>query len=205
MNVLKNVLPLISAAMFLLGTQAVAQGPDPAAAPTGVYKTDYKHRYITFSYLHQGYSRPLLRWGDWDATLNWNAEDPTKSSVSAVIKVASVDSGVEEFNGYLQGENFLDVAKYPEITFVSTKLTKTGENTGTMTGDLTIKGVTKPVSLDVTFNRAAFDMRGNKYKIGFSASGSIKRSEFGAGILVPAVSDEVDVSIEAEFESPKPE
>lgn len=174
----------------------------PADAPSGQYETDPQHRYITFNYVHLGYSNPFLRWKDWDATLDWNADDPTKSKVSATIDAASIDSGVEEFDGHLKGENFFNVAEHPEITFVSTGLEKTGETTGVMTGDLTIKGNTKPVTLDVTFNKAAKDDRANAYKIGFSARGTVKRSDFGVGAYAPAVSDDVNLIIEAEFQKP---
>ncbi len=182
--------------------QSGASAPEASAAVSGTYQTDPGHRYITFSYLHQGYSHPFLRWRDWDATLEWNADDPTASSVSVTIDANSIDSGVDEFDGHLKSDKFFDTANYPEITFVSTSLTKTGDNTGTLTGDLTIKGNTKPVTLDVTLNRAAFDDRGQVYKIGFSATGAVKRSDFGVDAYVPFVGDEVSLIIETEFLNP---
>jgi polyisoprenoid-binding protein YceI len=174
-------------------------------AISGEYKTDPRHRYITFSYFHQGFSRPWVRWRNWDAVLDWDAEEPEASSVSVTIDATSVDSGVDVFDEHLQGERFFDTANHPEITFESTSLTKTGDATGTMTGDLTIKGITKPVTLDVTYNNSAFSERGNEYKIGFSAKGSVNRSEFGMDYLVPVTSDEVEIVIEAEFEMPAEE
>jgi len=182
--------------------QSGASAPEASAAISGTYQADPGHRYITFSYLHQGYSRPFLRWRDWDATLEWDADDPTASSVSVTIDANSIDSGVDEFDGHLKGDKFFDTANHPEITFVSTSLTKTGDNTGTLTGDLTIKGNTKPVTLDVTLNRAAFEDRGQVYKIGFSATGAVKRSDFGVDAYVPFVGDEVSLVIETEFLNP---
>ena len=132
---------------------------DGFAAISGTYTTDPGHRYITFSYMHQGLSRPFLRWRDWEGTLEWNAEEPASSSVNVVIDTASIDTGVDVFDGHLQEERFFDAANHPEITFVSTGVEKTGDNTGVITGDLTIKGQTKPVSLNVTYNTSRFDDR----------------------------------------------
>ncbi|WP_165793748.1 YceI family protein [Hyphococcus luteus] len=174
-------------------------------APSGVYSPDDGHRYIVFSYLHQGYSRPILRWDDWTGELDWNAEAPADSSVSIAIDAESINSGVEEFDGHLKGERFFDVANYPEITFVSTEVEKTGADTGTITGELTIKGATRPVTLDVTFRKGAYDERNNIYKLGFSGATTVMRSDFGVGAFVPVVSDEVDITIETEWEMPAPE
>lgn len=171
-------------------------------APSGTYMSEERHRYITFSYSHNGYSNPWLRWRNWDATLDWNAENPSASSVSVVIDATSIDSGVDVFDGHLNGENFFDTANHPEITFVSTSVQQTGETTGTIEGELTIKGTTKPVTLYATFNNAGFDQRKNAHKLGFSGKTTVKRSDFGVDLLAPAVSDEVDIVIEAEFIMP---
>lgn len=171
-------------------------------APSGEYSPDPDHRYITFSYLHQGYSFPHVRWGDWTATLNWDSETPEKSTVAVTIDAASVDSGVERFDGHLKGEQFFDVENHPEITFVSTNIERTSGSKGVMTGDLTIKGVTKPVVLDVAFNRGAHDQRANVHKLGFSATGTVKRSDYGVDAYVPHVGDDVAVQIEVEFQKP---
>ncbi|WP_375202859.1 YceI family protein [Hyphococcus sp.] len=173
-------------------------------APSGAYEPDYKHRYITFSYFHQGYSRPWLRWDDWTGTLNWDADAPENSSVSVTIDATSINSGVDEFDGHLNGERFFDTANNPEITFASTSVEKTGANTGTITGDLTIKGVTKPATLEVVFHKGAYDERGNVYKLGFSGKTTVNRSEFGLDFAVPIVSDEVEIVIETEWVMPAP-
>jgi polyisoprenoid-binding protein YceI len=185
---------------------ANSQNADAAAgAISGEYKADQGHRYITFDYDHQGYSRPFLRWREWDATLDWNAEDPTASTVKVSIDANSIDSGVDVFDGHLRGEQFFDVENHPTITFKSTSLEKTGDDTGKMTGDLTIKGNTKPVTLDVTFNKGAFEARSNSYKLGFSAKGVVKRSDFGVDAFTPVVSDDVNLTVEVEFEMPADE
>jgi len=181
-------------------SQPADEAVDLSAAPSGLYKADQGHRYITFTYDHQGFSAPFVRWRNWDADLNWNLENPSASSVSATIEAASIDTGVDEFDGHLKGEKFFDVENHPTITFVSTSLETTGPGTGKMVGDLTIKGVTKPVILDVTFNKAAFNERAKAAKIGFSGRTTVLRSDFGVDLAVPFVSDEVKIIIESEFD-----
>ena len=149
-----------------------------------------------------GYSNPWLRWRDWDAILEWNAEDPSASSISVVIDTASIDSGVDVFDGHLKSDLFFDVENHSQITFASTGLAAIDDKTGTMTGDLTIMDVTKPVTLDVVFNNAGFSERDGIYKLGFSAKTSVNRSDFGLDYAVPYVSDKVDITIEAEFIMP---
>lgn len=178
-----------------------AKGVETGAI-AGEYKTDSEHRYITFSYVHQGYSVPFLRWRTWDATLDWNPENPEASSVDVVIDASSIDSGVDRFDGHLRGERFFDVENHPTITFTSTSLTQIDETTGTMTGDLTVKDITKPVTLDVTFNKGEFEERNKRYKLGFSARGTVKRSDFGVDTFASAASDDVDLLIETEFLKP---
>ena len=171
-------------------------------AISGAYTTDANHRYITFSYLHQGYSRPHVRWDDWTGVLQWDADSPENSSVEVVIDAASVNSGVSDFNDHLKSADFFEVEKYPQITFKSTSVERTGATTGRITGDLTIKDVTKPVTLDVTFNKAAHDERNKLYKIGFSAAAAIKRTDFDVGLYAPFVGDDVSITIETEFQMP---
>lgn len=206
----KLCLPLIGA-FAVAASAAAAQSPsdvrDDAVqggfnAPTGQYVADQTHRYITFSYSHLGFSNPYVRWRDWDATLDWNAEDPEKSSVSVTIDAASVDTGVDVFDGHMKGDTFFDVANHPEITFVSTEIKRTDDFTGTITGDLTIKGNTLPVTLETTFNKGDFVQRSNLHKLGFSAKTTVKRSDFGVDAFAPAVSDEVEIVIEVEFDKP---
>ncbi|GJL91828.1 YceI family protein [Hyphococcus sp.] len=170
-----------------------------STAKSGVYTPDERHRYITFSYFHQGYSHPWVRWRNWTGELNWDGEAPENSSVSITIDAASVDSGVDVFDGHLNGERFFDTANNPEITFVSTNVEKTGATTGKITGDLTIKGITKPVTLDAVFNKGEFNAERNSSKLGFSATVIVNRSEFGLDFLVPSVGDEVSIVIETEW------
>jgi polyisoprenoid-binding protein YceI len=199
----KRLAVAIIAAAALSAPAGAQDAPDPKAAISGLYKNDPEHAYIVFSYSHVGYSRPHIRWRTWTADLNWNADAPEKSSVSVVIDAASVDSGVDEFDEHLKAAQFFDVEKHKQITFKSTKVVRTGPTTGAITGDLTIKGVTKPVVLEATFNRAADDPFFKTHKIGFSAKTRVKRSDFGVDAYAPAVSDVVDITIETEFNKAK--
>ena len=177
---------------------------DLTAAAAGAYGLDKGHGYITFTYSHQGYSHPFLRWRNWDADLDWDPENPENSSVSVVIDAASIDTGVEAFDDHMKSADLFDVAEFPEISFASKGLDRTGPNTGVMTGDLTIKGETRPVSIDVTINKAGYDQRGERHKLGFSGRTKVLRSDFGVDLAVPFVGDEVDIIIEAEFDEKNP-
>lgn len=176
----------------------VVETVDLSGVPTGTYALEKTHAYITLSYLHQGFSRPVIRWTDWDSTLNWNAENPAESSVTASVPIANVDTGVAVFDDHLVSSDWFNAAEFPTATFQSTSLTKTSANTGTMTGDLTIMGTTKPLTLDVTFNKGGTDFRG-KIRIGFSAKGQLLRSDWGLGKYAPSTSDEVEIVIEPEY------
>lgn len=200
---IKSFLAAGALGLVCLTAPASAADADPKAAVSGEYKSDPTHAYITFSYSHLGYSNPMLRWRAWTGDLDWNAENPGKSSVNVEIDAASVDSGVDKFDAHLKSADFFDVEKHPKITFKSTSLEVTGDNTGVMTGDLTIKDVTKPVTLDVVLNKAADDAMAKGHKLGFSAKGQVKRTDFGVGKYAPMVGDEVDLVIEVEFVKPK--
>ncbi|MCB2114388.1 MAG: YceI family protein [Parvularculaceae bacterium] len=174
-----------------------------AAAPAGVYATDPGHAYIAFSYSHMKYSHPIVRWRSWSAELDWNPDAPEESSVEATIDVNSIDTGVDALDEHLRSADFFGAEAYPTIVFKSTGLELTGPNTGKMTGDLTIRETTKPITLDVRINRAADDGFAKAYKLGFSAKGKLSRTEFDVGRYAPTVGDEVDFSIESEFLMPK--
>src|SRR5690606_15131983 len=113
----------------------------------------------------------------------------------------SIATGIKQFDDHLKSADFFDVKKFPEARFVSTKVEKTGEKTGKVTGDLTLNGVTKPVTLDVTFNNKGPHPMNQKPTVGFSATGTVKRSDFGIKYALPAVTDEVQLQIEAEANS----
>lgn len=199
-------------------TQPAPSAPEPAAppvvnAPTGEYAIDPGHTTVTARVNHFGLSTYALRFNDVSGTLNFNAEDPTQSSVEATVAIASLDtpySGPRDFDAELQNSEWLDAAGFPTATFRSTSIESTGPGTARMTGDITIHGVTAPVTFEVTYNGSyaqhPFGMPVSL--IGFSGRGEIARSAFGVTKLLPAegtsqgVGDTVELIIEAEFTRP---
>ena len=171
---------------------------DLSAAQPGTYSLEKTHAYIALSYSHQGYSRPVLHFRVMDAALEL-ASDVTASTVEVSIDPASIDSGVDEFDDHLRGDKFFDVANHPEAGFSSTSIVANDDGSYTLNGDLTAKGITKPVSLAVTFNKGGTHFQLKKPQLGFSASGVISRSDWDLGYAVPIVGDEVTLTIEVEF------
>ena len=171
-----------------------------AALPGGTYRLEPTHAYITMSYSHLGFSRPILRFTSFDATAELNPEDPAASTVTVTIDPASIDSAVEAFDQHLTSPDMFDVANHPEITFVATDIAMTDGSTGTLTGDLTMKGITRPVTLDVTLNGAGQHPMNGADTFGISATGTLDRTEWDLGYAAPAVGEEVDLRIEAEFQ-----
>ena len=167
------------------------------AAPL-TYSVDSSHTFPRFSYLHFGYSTQL---SSFSKTTGKVVYDPQaqQGSVDIVISTKSVNTGFADFNEHIQGEDFLDTAKFPEATFKSTKVVFEGEKPKSIEGQLTIKGVTKPVTLTVTSFQAAPHPMMKKPTIGANAFTVIKRSEFNAGKYAPYVGDDVriDIAIEA--------
>ena len=176
-----------------------APGVDISTAPSGIYKAEAGHAYIAFSYDHQGYSKPILRWGEFDGTIDLKADDPESSTVSVTIPVASIDSGVEAFNGHLKGAGFFDVENHPTITFNSTDINQIVTGSGQLTGDLTIKGVTKPITLSVKLNKVGQNFRSGADMFGISATGSLNRGDYGLDKYLP-VGEYVNLMIEVEFQ-----
>lgn len=170
-----------------------------ASMPSGAYTLDKNHGYISFSYSHFGYSNPQVGFRSFTVDLQLDANQLENSKVNVSIDANSIDSRVDEFNEHLRGEKLLDTAKFPTMTFTSTGVRVTGADTLQVTGDLTIKGVTKSVILDTRINKAAEHPMKKTPIIGVSASTKINRSEFDAGYVVPAVSDEVTITIETEL------
>ncbi|MEM6901002.1 MAG: YceI family protein [Pseudomonadota bacterium] len=190
---------IVAAGLTLAGTASADGHALNEKVSTGEYVMDVTHGYVTFSYNHLGFSNPQLRFRTVDAKLDLNAEAPAESSVNVTIAANSIDTGVDVFDGHMNSADWLDTETYPEITFVSTALEQSDAGTGTLTGDLTIKGVTKPVTLDVTLIGAGPHPLNQKETVGVEATGTVLRSDFGLGNFVPAVGDEVSILISGEF------
>ena len=167
------------------------------AAPV-TYNVDGSHTFPRFSYSHFGYSTQLSSFSKTTGKVVYDAEAKT-GSVDIVIDTASVNTGFADFNQHIQGEDFLDTAKYPQATFKSTQVIFDGAKPAKIEGLLTLKGVTKPVTLTVTGFQAAPHPMVKKPALGANAFTVIKRTEFNAGKYAPYVGDEVriDIAIEA--------
>jgi polyisoprenoid-binding protein YceI len=172
---------------------------DLSSVPSSVYTLDSSHGYITFTYSHLGFSNPRVGFNSFDTRLELDSDNPENSTIGVTIDASSIDSRVAEFNKHLNSIDFFNTAEHPTITFESTKVEATGDGTFDVTGNLTILGTTKPVTLAATINKAANHPMLDVPTVGVSASARIKRSEWGLGAYVPAVSDEVELSIEVEL------
>lgn len=195
---------LTTAATALIATSALAQEMKPlstplAQAPAGQYELEKSHASITFKVLHMGLAYYTMRFNDFDATIDLDPKKPEASKLNVSIKPASLDSNDKKLTEHTNNKDFFDVTKYPTITFVSTGIEKTSDTSGKVTGNLTLHGVTKPITLDARFNGGGSHPFFKKHALGFSATTTIKRSEFGMGYGVPMVDDNVHVMIETEF------
>jgi len=162
------------------------------------YDIDASHSGVVFGWNHFGFSNPTARFDKIEGSVLLDKADLTKSSISVSLPLEGLDTGVAKLDEVLKSPDFLDAAKYPTITFNSTKVEKAGENGFKITGDLTVHGVTKPVTLDAKINKIGIFEIPGKIKAqaaGFDATTVIKRSDFGVTKYVPAVSDEIPVRI----------
>ena len=181
-----------------LSTALFAALAGSAIAAPVTYGVDSSHTFPRFSYSHFGYSTQLSSFKNTSGKVVFDAEAKT-GSVDITIDMKSVNTGFDDFNGHIQGEDFLDTAKFPAATFKSTKVVFEGDKPKSIEGHLTIKGVTKPVTLTVTSFQAMPHPMMKKPALGANAFTTIKRSEFGAGKYAPYVGDDVriDIAIEA--------
>ncbi|MCH8334351.1 MAG: YceI family protein [Proteobacteria bacterium] len=166
----------------------------------GRYELDDTHAYLSFSYSHLGLSNPQIHFADFEASLELNGNDMSLSHVSIIIDAASVDSAVPALDDDLKGADFFDVENYPKITFKSTAYEETSESSGRLTGDLSVRGVTKPITLEVTINSASMNPLNRREMIGFSATGSFNRSDYGLTGYAPLIGDELSLAVQIEFE-----
>ncbi|MFP1130846.1 YceI family protein [Asticcacaulis sp. W401b] len=181
----------------LIAVALFAGSLTPAFAAPETYALEATHTEVVFSWTHFGFSKPTAKFMNAVGTLVLDEAAPANSSVEVSFAIDGLNTGVAALDEHLKKPDFFDAAKYPTATFKSTKVDVTGKDTANVTGNLTIHGVTKPVTLAVKLNKIGANMKGVK-TAGFSATGQIKRSDFGMGAYVPAVSDEIDLVITAE-------
>lgn len=195
--------PLTAALALVLLTAPMASAApstDPADMPAGTYVLDKGHASLIARVKHVGLSAYTVRFTGFDATYSYDPKAPAASRVEATIQAATLDTGTEKYNADFAAK-FLDAGANPTIKFVSTAINPGQGNIGTMTGDLTFRGVTRPVTLDVTYDGYTSGITGQRS--GFSARGTIKRSDFGSTFLLnpplAMVGDEVELILELEF------
>jgi len=180
---------------------AMALTPVAIEQPAGAYVLDRSHASVIWRVSHLGVSMYAARFDRFGGELNFDPKDPSKSALTATIDATSVNTGYPGEKDFSKevADKALGADKHPEIKFVSTAIALTGERTGTVTGNLTFNGVTKPTTLNVTFVGGGTNPRSGKPLIGFSAKGSIKRSDFGSTQWAPFIGDTVELDIDAEF------
>ena len=170
----------------------------PAFATSGDYVLDASHSQIVFAYDHLGYSTTYGMFSGFEGEIAFNQEDPAASSVNVSFPVRTMLTGWEaRFDHFMSGD-FFDAAADEMVTFTSTSIEVTGDDTALITGDLTLNGVTKPVVLDAKLNQAGTHPRANKPWLGFDATTTVLRSDFEVGNFAPFVSDEVEIMISIE-------
>lgn len=193
-------------AASLFATAAVAQMPttppgmpDPSRAKAGTYQADAAHTQILFKVNHLGFSEFYGLFPNATGTLTIDPAKPSSASVEITIPMNDIATAVPKLDEHLKAPDFFDAAKFPTATFRSTKVAVSGR-TAKITGNLTVKGVTKPVTLDARFIGAGPAPMSKADTIGFAATTTVKRSDFGVSYGVPLVSDEVELNINVAFE-----
>ncbi len=172
---------------------------NPAAAQVEKYSFDKAHTQIVFSVNHLGFSNSMGKFLNYDGHFTFDRATPENSSIEVSIKTDSIEMNDQKWNDHMKNEDFFNVEKFPTMDFKSTAITVTGENSADITGDLTILGVTKPVTMSVVHNKSdAHPFAPDRFVAGFSATAKIKRSDFGMNYGLPAVGDDVEIRIEVE-------
>jgi polyisoprenoid-binding protein YceI len=175
-------------------TACLALGAAPLCATTYTIEPDYTQG--VFRWSHLGFSNPAAQVSQGQGTLEFDPADPTRASVQVTIPLSSLNTGVPALDEHLRSEDFFEVAKFPTAIFRSTKVERgAGKDRLKVTGDLSLHGVTRPVTLDVTVLKVGPNPRTQLPTVGFEATTTLKRSDFGLGAYVPQVGDEIRMQI----------
>ena len=183
----------ISAIALAAAFAATAAAADPVA-----YVLDSSHSQILFSYNHLGYSTTYGMFSGFEGEIMFDIDAPEASSVTVSFPVTSMFTGWEQRDGHFMSPDFFGASDDKTVTFTSTSIEVTGEDTAQITGDLTLNGTTKEVVLDAALNGTGNHPMANKEWAGFDATTTLLRSDYGLGAFAPAVSDEVEVRISVE-------
>jgi len=186
----------LAVTLLVFGVNAYA---DLSDLPSGNYRLDKGHTYISFIFDHYGFSTPIGGFNTFDGNLILDSEDPGNSSVEVVIDATSVDTRVARLDGRLNEADFFDTEKFPEATFRSTRIVRTGDDTFDVVGDLTIKDITVSVTLATTIRAASPHPRRKIPAIGILGEATVSRSAWGMTVDLPGVPDEVIIQVTSEL------
>ncbi len=202
---MRRTLSLLALGLLLAGPAAAqnADGPttDPSQVRAGTYVLDTAHGKITWSLNHLGYSTYYGQITDVTGQATLDPKAPAKSRLSVTVRTDSVSGLHPKLDAHLKTPDFFDTQKYPTATFTATSVEPTSPTTARVVGDLTLKGVTKQVALDATFNQAGIHPVDKTYTVGFDGRTVIKRSDFGINAFLPVLGDEVTLRLEGEFKA----
>jgi polyisoprenoid-binding protein YceI len=198
-----NSATAIAAVLSLTSVFTLATAADLSAVPSGNYQVDPTHAYVNFQYNHLGLSNPTLSFDDFAIDLNLDNADPSKSTVSVSIAADSIVTGSDIFKQHINSDGWLDTGGFPTISFESTSMEAAGDDMYKVMGNVTVKGVTKPLTLDVKINAAMNHPMSGKPVIGLDATGNLLRSDFGLGKFAPNISDEIALNISVEMNKSK--
>jgi polyisoprenoid-binding protein YceI len=173
------------------------------AASAAEYAINANHTQVVFTYDHNGYSHLIGRLNQVTGTLEFDPANPVKSSIDVTVPMSSLSTGVPGLDTHMASADMFDVAQFPTATFKSNKVAVTGKDRLAVSGDLTIHGVTKPVTFDVKVNSTAPNPMRKTRAAGFDAHATIKRSDFGVSFMLPGVADEVQLAISMEAGEPR--
>ena len=184
--------------LFLAAALAAASATATGALAADKYVLDASHSQVIFSYDHLGFSTTFGMFSGFEGEIMFDKENPAASSVSVSMPVMSMFTGWEQRDGHFMSGDFFSASEDDLVTFTSTSIEVTGDDTALITGDLTMNDVTQSVTLDATLNQVGTHPMAGKDWAGFDATTTLKRSDFGVGAFAPAVSDEVEVRISLE-------
>ena len=203
---MKAYTKLLTAALFpaaVLSSLAYAQATadiTPAKVQEGAYTVEPHHTRVLFAVSHMGFTTWYGEFTQVSGNLTLTPKSVADSTFEIHIPTSTISTSNAKLDGELKSPQWLDAEKFPEIVFKAKEIERASESSAKVTGDLTLHGVTKPVTLDVTFNGAGTNPLDKKYTVGFEASGAIKRSDFGVNSYIPLIGDDVRLIISAGFE-----
>jgi len=186
----------------MYGTLLAMLSVSSASMAAETYNLEKTHVDLLFSINHAGFTEKHGQFRELDATVQYDPARPENDRVSVIVKTDSLDTGNTARDNDVKGAMFLDVAHFPEMRFVSTKVTRGPRGMLIVQGDLTLHGVTKPLTLEAKLNKAAPNPFDKRPTLGFSARGSLKRSDYGIATYIPVIGDTVNITIDAEFNQP---